>query len=1020
MKRASIALVVLLASACSPASPTPESGLPVASATPARTPLELADDKLYLAILWHQHQPVYYRDPATAVYERPWVRLHAAKDYVDMAAMLRQYPAVHATFNLTPSLIRQLDDLAAGAKDLYWVLSEIPADQLTGEQEQFILDRFFDINPKIIARFPRFAELAAQREGALQVWSAQDFRDLQVLFNLAWTDPDWLAQEPLADLVSRGGDYTEADKAVVLAEHLRLVRQVIPLHAELQQAGQIEVTMTPFAHPILPLLVDSNLAQLGLPDAELPGRFVYGQDAVAQVELGVQLYQEHFGIAPRGMWPAEGSVAQGIVSMVAGAGLEWMASDEEVLARSLPDLTAFTRDGQDVVQQADALYRPYAVRGTRGGPVAILFRDHLLSDKVGFEYSGMPGDAAAADFIERLEAIRSRLEQEESPGPHLVTVLLDGENAWEHYENDGKQFLHELYRLLSDSRTIVTATPSEYLAALAARGEPLRPIDDLWAGSWIDGTFSTWIGEEEENRAWEYLRMTREAVQQAEGSLDPATLDQVQELTYIAEGSDWFWWYGADQNSGVDQSFDRQFRSYLEQIHALLDVPVPDFVHVPVIPQRPQPADREPTDLLAVSVDGEVSAGEWDAAGYYAVEQAGVAGLYFGFDLRTLYVRFDLRGDLAQGTVLGMYLSTPAAGPANAYSRFGAGETLLGFGIEQLLEVEFVSGGPALAVYAADGEGGWHRAAPSGEQQIAHGQVLEIAVPFADFAPGARGGDRIYGRLVLSQAGRDIAVLPGDGPVLATVPDLPIPNVFLELADPSNDDHGPGGYVYPTDLVFKPGVFDLTGLTVGYDETDYIFRVAFRGPVLNDWGSPNGLSVQTIDLYLDVDGPDRGERMLLPGRNAGLAAGHAWDYAIWAEGWTPGVYTPGEAGPVQIDSGFTILTNPGQRRVTIRVPRNLLEGDPQAWQIAVAVLSQEGFPSAGAWRVRDVQPSAEQWRIGGGSGSPADTRILDVLWPAVEGPTQERLLLNPNPPGVDLDELGPDQLPQVPMLGSGS
>ena len=1025
---AGLLTLILVAAACAPAQVGPEpsdadqpASNPTLPALAPRPPLIIEEGKLYLAILWHQHQPVYFKDPATGVYERPWVRVHAAKDYLDMVAMLEDYPSIHATFNLTPSLIRQLDDISAGAKDLYWVHSEIDAGQLTDEQMQFILDRFFDINSKIIDRFPRYAELSQQRgDDSLHTWTTQDFRDLQVLFNLAWTDPDWLAQEPLASLVAKGRDFDEADKSLVFAEHLRLVQAVIPRHAEMQLAGQIEVTMTPFAHPILPLLVDSNLAQIALPDGDLPARFVYGQDAVAQVELGVQLYQEHFGAAPRGMWPAEGSVAQEILSMVAGTGIEWMASDEEVLAHSLPGLAGFTRDTGDVIRQADVLYRPYQVEGTRGGPLAILFRDHLLSDKVGFEYSGMPGEAAAADFVVRLEAIRSRLLEEDATGPHLVTVLLDGENAWEHYENDGKRFLHELYRLLSESSTIVTVTPSEYLAVLADRGDELRPIDNLWAGSWIDGTFSTWIGEEEENQAWEYLRQTREAVQQGAAGLDPATLEQVLQLVYFAEGSDWFWWYGADQNSGSDENFDRQFRGYLEQIYGLLGVPVPDFVRVPVIPQNPQPADREPADLLSVIANGVAAPGEWDPAGYFAIDQYGLTALYYGFDQENLYLRVDSQSEFSDDTVLGFYLRTPGPGPTNAYSRFGPGESLVGFGIKQLFEVRFDTGRPAATLYEADGAGQWRRVdeqAARLERTASQDGVLEIIAPFAGFAPTARSGDRINLRLVVSEGGRDTAVLPEAGPVLAAVPDLPIPNIFVELADPANDDHGPGSYVYPRDAVFKPGVFDLTGLTIGYDEADYIFGLQFRGPVINEWGSPNGLSVQTIDLYLDVDGPQTGDRALLPGRNASLGSDYGWDYAVWAEGWTPGIYAPGEAGPQQIDTGFTILTNPGQRRVTIRVPRSLLAGDPLDWQIAVAILSQEGFPAAGVWRARNVQPVAEQWRIGGGSGSPADTRILDLLWPAGELPTQEELLQHENPVDVDLETLGPNQFPQVHMIG---
>ncbi len=336
------------------------------------------EEPIYLSIIWHQHQPVYFKDPESNAYIRPWVRVHATKDYVDMAAILEQYPDIHATFNLTPSLLRQLDDLSNGAKDLYWTHALIPADDLSDGEKQFILDRFFDSNQKIIARFPRYQELLDKRNNSddpLNEFTVEDYRDLQILFNLAWVDPDWLGQEPLASLVDKWGSFDEADKEPLFAEHQRLIDEVIPVHRKLQDAGQIDVTMTPFAHPILPLLVDSNLAREALPEIELPdARFTYGQDAVAQVERGVQLYEDHFGQPPRGMWPAEGSVAQEIVTMVSRNGLQWMASDEGVLANSL-GFDSFTRNSEEVVVEADQLYRPYYVQGSRGDPVAMVFRD---------------------------------------------------------------------------------------------------------------------------------------------------------------------------------------------------------------------------------------------------------------------------------------------------------------------------------------------------------------------------------------------------------------------------------------------------------------------------------------------------------------------------------------------------------------------------------------------------------------------------------------------------------------------
>ncbi len=263
-----IGVALFLLVACGGETPTPTTLVePTAEAVPVETEELTAapvpeEAPLYLAIIWHQHQPVYFKDPETGIYQKPWVRLHAAKDYVDMAAILDEYPDIRATFNLTPSLLRQLVDLESGAQDLYWVHTLVPAAELTADQKAFILRRFFDINPRIIARFPRYQQIAADRENN-ENWDAQTWLDLQVLFNLGWTDPAWLEEEPLAGLVAQGRGFVEADKTTVLDEHARLVAQVIPLHRRLQDEGQIEVTMTPFFHPILPLLLDSDLAGRG-------------------------------------------------------------------------------------------------------------------------------------------------------------------------------------------------------------------------------------------------------------------------------------------------------------------------------------------------------------------------------------------------------------------------------------------------------------------------------------------------------------------------------------------------------------------------------------------------------------------------------------------------------------------------------------------------------------------------------------------------------------------------------------
>ena len=1006
------------------------------------------DQPIYLSIIWHQHQPVYFKDPATNVYERPWVRVHAAKDYVDMAAVLDAYPEIRATYNLTPSLIQQLDDLAAGARDSYWVHTEIPAADLSGDEKQFILDRFFDTNRRIIDRFPRYADLLAKRESSvdrLNDFTVEEYRDLQLLFNLAWTDPDWLAQEPLAGLVAKGSGFDEADKRVVLDEHLRLIQQVVPTHKALQDAGQIEVTTTPFAHPILPLLVDTDLARVALPDIELPGRrFIYGQDAVAQVERGVEQYTAHFGRAPRGMWPAEGSVAQEIVAMAGRSGIQWMASDEGVLAKSLGS-DSFTRNSAETVVEADKLYRPYTVEGTRGGPVAILFRDVAISDKVGFTYSGMPGEEAAADFVSRIHAIRSQLQESGAEGPHLVSVILDGENAWEHYENDGKAFLHTLYQMLSEDPLIKTVTPSEFLAFAP---EPPR-IDDLYAGSWINADFSTWIGEEEENLAWEYLATTRDLLQRYiagthQGSVTDEELAAAVDAMMIAEGSDWFWWYGADQNSGNDRSFDEQYRNTLKQVYAALGEEPPPFLSVPIIPEAAAAADRPMTGLISPQIDGLVEAGEWDAGGRYLASGGAMAAaqplfesLSYGFDDRNLSLLVSGNPDnlwpKGAPATLELYLQAPGADFASNFSRRGVS---LGFPATGMLALDLDGYAVTSASYFVPTDDEWTAVAAAeaadlplltfvdgGEAIFAStaGQI-EMAIPLASLGAIDEGSNVRLRALYLIPTGgalSELERLPNTGPAVVVVPDLGTTTLLIDLVDPENDDHGPGTYVYPQDSVFTSGNFDINAFQVGYTENDIVFKFNLRGPIENVWDSPNGLSLQTVDIYIDTDGDGQGGEAMLPGRNLSFDEGARWDYAITAEGWTPGVYVPTDEGPKQIASAeeYQVLVDPNLRKITLRVPKSILGDDPENWRFAAAAMSQEGFPSGGVLRVRDVAPEAEQWRIGGApEGTTNHTRVIDLVWP--EAGFQESRLADFTPSAARQSELHSSDYARVPMFGA--
>ncbi len=416
-----------------------------------------------VALLWHMHQP-YYQDLVTREHILPWVRLHALKDYYGMVALLREFPDVRVTFNLVPSLLVQLEEFAAGrARDPYLDLGLKPATELSDTDISFILDNFFHAQrQRMIDVYPRYSELlerrgraapaAAERHLVAARFSVDDIRDLQVWQKLAWMDPFYLSgDQRIQALIAKGRDFTEDDKAVLRAVELELLNRVIPEYRDAAARGQIEISTSPFYHPILPLLCDTDIYRRTHPHSPMPRqRFQHPEDAAEQFERAAACHTRLFGRRPIGLWPSEGSVSDAIVPIVAAAGFKWMATDEQILARSL-DLS-LTRNQYGYVEQPDRLYAPYRIRAG-GAEVACAFRDHSLSDMIGFTYSGWDSEAAAGHFVQRLTEAGRQYAARTGGGEPLISVILDGENAWEHFEGGGRPFLRPCTDSCRSTRT---------------------------------------------------------------------------------------------------------------------------------------------------------------------------------------------------------------------------------------------------------------------------------------------------------------------------------------------------------------------------------------------------------------------------------------------------------------------------------------------------------------------------------------------------------------------------------------
>jgi len=613
--------------------------------------------RIHLVMLWHMHQPQ-YRDPATRRYILPWTRLHALKDYWGMVRVLEEFPTVHATFNVVPSLAAQLEEYASGKFDEPWfTLAFSPAEKLTDEDKAEILVRGFQANlDHLIARWPRYKELfdrAHSGDPALAVrsFAPRDWRDLQMLSQLAWMDEEYLATDAeVSALSKKGSDFTEADKQTLRAKQLELLGRVLPEYRRAREAGQIEISTTPFYHPILPLLCDTDIARQANPGTPLPSPpFRHPEDAREQLVRARAYHERLFGVPPVGLWPSEGSVSNDALSIAADLGFRWFGSDEGVLGRTLN--IGFGRDGEGVPSNADRLYAPLRVNlGER--EIAGIFRDHYLSDLVGFVYSRMDAASAAEDLYRRIRTVAERVN---SRGPLTLPLILDGENAWEYYPGNGREFLRQFYRRISADPNIRALTVSE---ALRDSSE-IATVKGIAPGSWINANFDVWIGDKEDVAGWELLARAREfygrqLASHERGESTAPTADQLAaafEALLMAEGSDWYWWFGPEHSSSNDAEFDAFFRQLLSEAYQSLGRDAPDELAEP-IKQKPAPAEViAPSAFLDVRVDGRESTYfEWLGAGLYSPDRKDssmhgrvhwLEQFRYGFSQDRFYIRVD-------------------------------------------------------------------------------------------------------------------------------------------------------------------------------------------------------------------------------------------------------------------------------------------------------------------------------------------------------------------------------------------
>lgn len=505
-----------------------------------------ADVRVPVVFLWHMHQPN-YRLPGQRDALLPWVRLHACKGYLDMADALERHPAFRCVANWSGILIDQLEALLAGARDAWWDLTLRPADALTDAEKRFLLQQFFSIHHgRHVYPDARYSELLHRRgpdadAADLAAFSAGDFLDLQVLFNLHWCGHAMRRGSAVVQrLHVRGRGFCEADKRELLDEQIRWIETLPVRWRSLASRGQVEISATPMHHPILPLLIDSRAALEGLPEHPMPPVFSWPDDALWHVETAREVVSRFFGVEVRGFWPAEGSVSQAAAGVFAGAGLDWIASDEAVLHASDVVYDGLGRDAQ----------RPWRI-DTDAGSIHLIFRQRELSDRLGFVYATWDAEDAVTDLV---RGIVGALPPVRSAAESMLAIVLDGENPWESYADDGRHFLDALMARFSASLELEAARGVDVV-----RRVPAGRIARLHAGSWINGNFRIWIGTAEKNERWERLGRARAAADRALRDPGHPNHAAVRQVIAAAEASDWFWWAGDDFVSTNDAQFGELF-----------------------------------------------------------------------------------------------------------------------------------------------------------------------------------------------------------------------------------------------------------------------------------------------------------------------------------------------------------------------------------------------------------------------------------------------------------------------------
>ena len=592
------------------------------------------------------HQPVYEIE---GTYLMPWARLHAVKDYLDMVLILEKYPKLKLNFDVVPALMDTIVDYVQGKHDIHSELSVSDVYNMSEDEKAFVINNFF--TPKfetMIFRSKNYENLYQKRFSketcTSEDFSEQEISDLMALFNLVWIDSVHYSRYPrLQELWDKQYNYSIEDRIEIINIHRQIIDEIIPTYKKYIAEGRIEMTTSAYYHSILPILIDLKTSTKSTMTTEgLPPNWNLIEDARAQIRKALDRVEEIMGTRPKGFWPPELCLGPKTLEIFAKEGIEWTISDEGILSDSIK--FDFVRDFKGNLNDPYHLLKVYEYN-TKNSPVDIIFRDRSIANLINFEYADVDSKMASNDLYKKIKVIQSKLLV--SPDDtHLLTIALDGENCWENYQNDGNEFLNNIYSYIENDDTLETVLITDYIK----KDKHKKELNKIYSGSWIDKTFQYWIGESTKNKAWSYLKETRDVYEDfSKNNKDHPKLKTAYRELMIAEGSDWFWWYGEPNNSGQDYVFDYMYRERLKNVYLALGLEPPQHLNETLITKVEVPF-KHPTQPISPRMDGLLgSYDDWQHSGNINMldgpvfrENKSVEKIYFGCDQNNVYFRLQV------------------------------------------------------------------------------------------------------------------------------------------------------------------------------------------------------------------------------------------------------------------------------------------------------------------------------------------------------------------------------------------